>query len=50
MKKGLRWQIQEIRYRLAKSRAERYIARTDAMIMIMDDAYVRQKRIMEAAK
>lgn len=47
MKKRLRWQIQEIRYRLAIWRANRHIARTNAMIRIMYDAIDRQKRIME---
>ena len=46
--KTLIWNIHEIRYRLAKWRAGRHIARTDAMIRIMQDAYERQKRIMEA--
>ena len=50
MKKGLRWQIQEIRYRLAKWRASRNIARTDALIKIMQDACEQQTRIMEAEK
>lgn len=50
MKKGLRWKIQEIRFLLAKWRAERHIARTDAMIMIMNDACERQKRIEEAGE
>ena len=47
MKKRLRWQILEIRYRLAKWRAGRHIARTDAMIRIMQNVYERQK-ILEA--
>ena len=50
MKKWLRWQIQEIRYRLANWRAGRHIARTNAMIRIMNDVVERQKRIVEAEK
>ena len=46
--KTLIWNIHEIRYRLAKWRADRNIARTKAMIRIMQDVYERQKRIMEA--
>ena len=42
------WNIHEIRYRLARWRANRHIARTNAMIRIMRDANERQKRIMEA--
>ena len=42
------WNIHEIRYRLAKWRAERHIARTNAMIRIMNDVIERKKRIMEA--
>lgn len=48
MKKGLRWQIQEIRYLLAKRRAKKHIVRTNAMIRIMHDATEKQKRIKEA--
>lgn len=48
--KNVIWAIHEIRYRLAKWRASRHIARTDAMIMIMQDEYERQKRIKEAGK
>lgn len=46
--KDVIWNIHEIRYRLAMWRAERHIARTNAMIRIMKDVQERQKRIMEA--
>ena len=46
--KNLIWNIHEIRYRLAKWRANRHIARTNAMIRIMKDVYERQKSILEA--
>ena len=48
--KTMIWKIHEIRYRLAKCRAERHIARTNAMLRIMQDAYERQKSIMEAGE
>lgn len=50
MKKGLRWQIQEIRYLLAKRRAKKHITRSHAMIRIMHDANERQKKIVEAGE
>lgn len=48
--KDVIWAIHEIRYWLAKWRADWHIARTNAMIRIMQDAYERQKRIMEAGE
>ena len=45
--KTLIWSIHEIRYWLAKWRADRHVAMANAMIRIMQDAYERQKRIME---
>lgn len=45
--KTLIWNIHEIRYQLAKWRADRHIARAKEMIKIMRDACERQKRIME---
>lgn len=51
------WAIHEIRYLLAKWRADRHIARTNwhisrtnAMIRIMNDACDRQKSILEAGE
>lgn len=55
--KNVIWAIHEICYRLAKWRADRHIsrtnwhiARTNAMIRIMQDACDRQKRILEAVE
>lgn len=48
--KALIWTIHEIRYWLAKWRADRHIARANAMIRIMQDAAERQKRIVEAGE
>ena len=48
--KTLIWNIHEIRYQLAKWRADRHIARAKEMIKIMRDACERQKRIMEAGE
>ena len=48
--KAVIWAIHEMRYWLAKWRADRHIARTNAMIKIMQDAAERQKMIMEAEK